>query len=173
MTTTQKVVVSIPSKKASYELELNLSEASKFAGEVVNFPTSQEFTFNGLLIKVPGETASTDKVMRSFAVLMAMTSAMFTGLESEAVQPEDSMQAIFCDGLRAKGFAIPFTSRASACEAIRIWKDAKKHTVKAHEIATREANVKKWVEIKQAKQYNKVLEASLKGKVNTLLEAAK
>lgn len=170
----QKITVSIPSIKGSYEQAYDNSAPAKFAGEVVNMLKGQEFSFNGLTIKVPGESAANDKVLRSFGVLTGLVNATFAGSDADTIFEPDTKQGQFCEGLKAAGFKLAYNSKASAKTAVKLWYDAKKATVKHHILATQELNVEKMARIKAANDANRETAGRIKSTVKTfLLNSAK
>ena len=151
----QQVLVEIPRKKESYNIEFNAAEPTQFIGEVLEFTDSQTFKLNGLEIRVPGLSANTDNKLRTFATVMQVANAMFGGMEADAEAEPDSEIGQFVEGLRKAGFAISHNSKAAVVESVKIWLQLKRLRIQNHVAATRVLNLDKFRAIMSYRESNR------------------
>jgi hypothetical protein len=164
-----KVLVMIPSEKASYNCEFDVANPLQFVGEVLTFPKSQVVEIMGCEVKIPSLTGSNDQKMRTFSTLMQVGKAVFGNMEADEIAPAESEQAQFVDALRAKGFLISHNSKTAVKESIRIWLDGKKAAIKNQELATRQLNVEKLARLILHKKQNATLNTAIKADVQKVL----
>jgi hypothetical protein len=115
-----------------------------FVGKLLDYKKASRFTLNGVEIKVPALSETNDQKKRTFAVLMQLCKVAFpldADSETTTIYPDDSPQAEFVNALRDKGFKIPFVSKCSAREGIRIRYAIKKAEEAEQVKATRFANI--------------------------------
>lgn len=162
------VLVNVPQKKYSYNLDFVPAEVLNFVGELLSFVNGQVFELFGCQVKVAGLNPSVDNKMRTFSVLMQIANALFGEAESDAIATEPDVIA-FCEALKAKGFLFSHNSKAAVIEGIKIWLQAKKLAVANQQLATRQMNAEKWASIVRNKVANRQLDTQIKSEVKRLI----
>lgn len=166
------VLVLIPREDSSFNATLDVTQPLAFVGQLLQFAQSLVFTLCGCEVRVPGLNKNNDQKLRTFSVLMQIANAVFGEEELDAIiTDEERIQ--FIDALREKGFGISHNSKASVMEGIRIWKALKQAAVKNHITATRLLNAEKFAKLLTHQKDNKVLTATLQGRVQQLIEGKK
>lgn len=173
---TEMLLVEIPSKKSSYNLEFDYSQPLMLTGQLLKgeddengkdktFPHSQKFTLNGVVINVPGLSDKNDAKLRTFATLQQVVRAMFKDLDAEEEASEETPQFIMVQALKDAGYPISHFSKAAVCESIRIFKEMKSKAVESQVTSTRVLFVEKLIRIAKYNETIKTNKAFIKGRL--------